>query len=435
MRISHFSTFPYGGAATAALRLNKQLRKQRVDSRLFYNRSEQEIVSTDAVQLAETSEPPTGPLTSIVTKRARKKRRNEVYRFFNEHLAIRPENAETFSMARLPNQTQLDWNQVQADVINVHWISYFADYPSFFQSIPASVPIVWTLHDMNAFTGGCHYAGDCDRFATGCGLCPQINNGHLRDVSMDSFRVKQKTLANRNIHVVAPSQWMLDQAQQSPIWPGQTSFHKIHYGFDLKKLHPVDRTTARRQLGIKSDAIIIGFGADDVSNYRKGMHHMIGALEQMVTDEPVECLTFGAGEAPEIANVAKVHHQGFVDATERLRLIYSAADLVVVPSREDNQPQIGLEAMACGTPVVAFNAGGIPEYVKHGATGLLATRGDETELARQISWLISDPEARDTMGQRARLMMEREFENVQQTSRYVQLYENAAFFSRKLRVA
>jgi glycosyltransferase involved in cell wall biosynthesis len=435
MKISHFNTFPYGGAATAAIRLNQQLRKSSHDSQLYYSRSEKDIVQSDSIQKIETCEKTVGRLASVVANRIKRARQKEIYRLFNEHVAMRPPGVETFSMARLPNETRLNWPEISSDVVHLHWISFFADYPSFFDSIPARIPIVWTLHDMNAFTGGCHYSAGCERFKTGCGSCSQVTNSGPRDVSVDSFKAKRRALANRLIFVVSPSQWMLDLAQQSPIWPKQTSFHQINLGFDLKKMHPIEKQKARELLGIKSDAVLIGFGADDVNNQRKGMSHLLSSLAKLTAREPVECLTFGAGELPEVDTISKFHHQGFVNSAERLRLIYSAADLVVVPSREDNQPQVGLEAMACGTPVVAFNAGGIPEYVHHGKTGLLASVGNEEELAKQISWMVGNGKAREEMGVNARSLMEKSFEVKQQTDKHIQLYENAALLGQRSKAA
>jgi glycosyltransferase involved in cell wall biosynthesis len=131
---------------------------------------------------------------------------------------------------------------------------------------------------------------------------------------------------------------------------------------------------------------------------------------------------FGAGEIQDLAGLPRIHQMGYIDSIEMQRLIYSAVDIVVVPSREDNQPQVGLEAMACGTPVVGFHAGGIPDYVRHEQTGLLAKLGNETQLADQIIWLANHPLQRKQMGQRARQMMESEFELHQQTSKYLNLY-------------
>ncbi len=120
---------------------------------------------------------------------------------------------------------------------------------------------------------------------------------------------------------------------------------------------------------------------------------------------------------------------------DRQRLIYSAADVVVVPSSEDNQPQVGLEAMACGTPVVGFDTCGIPEMVQHERTGLLAKAGDPVDLAKQISWIIDNPLQRQRMGMEARKMMELNHDSEIQAARYIQLYENASQFGRSLKAA
>ena len=171
---------------------------------------------------------------------------------------------------------------------------------------------------------------------------------------------------------------------------------------------------------------MIGFGAEDINNRRKGLQHLIPALENLNTQNKVESIVFGSGEIKSSSGQPKVNHFGYVDSEEKQALIYSAADLVVVPSREDNQPQVGLEAMACGTPVVAFDAGGIPEYVRDGKTGLIANLGDEAHLAERISTLVDNTDARLNMGRKSRLMMEREFEVNRQSQRYLELYQLAS---------
>ena len=164
MKVSHFNTFPYGGAATAARRLSRKLQKSGIKSSFFYFRSDREDVvqingkseSIDKAQIVQ-KQPATG--LSIFAKHKEKKRLREIYRLHNEHIATRPVGEETFSMARLPEESRMNWFQINADIVHLHWISFFADYPAFFNSVPENVPIVWTLHDQNAFTGGCHYSG------------------------------------------------------------------------------------------------------------------------------------------------------------------------------------------------------------------------------------------------------------------------------------
>jgi len=426
MKVSHFSTFPYGGAAAAALRTHRQLRRLNVDSRFYYHRNDRLAPVDDTgekIQKIGFASPKQGIFQRFTSGKKTKQRNREIYRLYGHHIADRDSQSETFSMARLPGVSHLSPESVNVDVVHLHWLAFFADYESFFGSIERHVPIVWTLHDMNAFTGGCHYATGCEKFKSGCGGCPQIVNPSPNDVSADSFQAKRSALAGRRIHVTAPSQWMIDLAKHSSVWPEETTFEKIHLGFDLSQFFPVVKSEARKQLGIESDAVLIGFGADDLASHRKGFHHLLNSLAQMKSKAAVECLVFGAGEIPSSDLLPKFHPQGFVDSVDRQRLIYSAADLVIVPSREDNQPQVGLEAMACGTPVVSFDAGGIPEYVRQGKTGCVVPLGDEGKLAESISNLADLKSLRQRLGDSALEMVKAEFELAKQTQAYQRTYE------------
>lgn len=435
MKIAQFNTFPYGGAATAAKRLHHCLRENDVDSQFFFHRNEQASVEDPSFHQLEFAEPEYGVFSGAVQRRLNRRRQKEIYQQYNDHIALRPAGAETFSMARLPQTTEFKWNSIAADIVHLHWISFFADYPSFFGSIPNQIPLVWTLHDMNAFTGGCHYSNQCTRFQFGCGGCHQVTRSGHNDVSASSFQVKQKTLRHKNITVVTPSDWMRQLAMKSPVWPNETSFQTIRLGFDLEVFRPISKSAARQQLGIEDNAVMIGFGAEDINSRRKGLQHLIPALARLQTQERVECLVFGSGEIETSAAVSKVHHFGYVDSPQKQALIYSAADIVVVPSCEDNQPQVGLESMACGTPVVAFDTGGIPEYVRNETTGLLAKLRNEEHLAERISWLANHNEARIKMGQRARLMMEQEFDLRQQSEKYRMLYQSLTRFGQQSKAA
>lgn len=447
MKISHFNTFPYGGAATAAIRIHAGLNqlaqastaRNSFNSQFWFCRNEKNIELDRSFQKIEFLPLPTGFLNGALERRKQKNRQREIYRQFNRHLATRPSGVETFSMAELPEPTRLNWATMASDIVHLHWISYLADYPTFFRSIPDAVPLVWTLHDMNAFTGGCHYANQCQQFRFGCGDCEQVTERGMGDVSRTGFEAKRMALAKKTIHVVTPSDWLGTLAQKSRVWPEATTFQTIKYGLDLNQFRPIDKSFARKQLGINSDAVLVGFGADDVNNRRKGVHHLLNAFRKISdqaqaatrsTDsgnsvDTVEGLLFGAGKIEDCADLPRLHQMGFVDSIYQQQLIYSAADMVVVPSREDNQPQVGLEAMACGTPVIGFRAGGIPEYVRHDQTGLLAELGNESQLAAQILQLARDASFRRRLGRQARAMMESEFEMAQQSQKYVQLYQSS----------
>lgn len=434
MKVNHFNTYPHGGAANAAHRIHNGLLEQGIDSNFLYRINDQPQLNRQQTRRLEFSSVTNGSkLFAPIHNKLEKRRRRQIHRLYDTHLAERQQNVhEVFSMARLPELTRLDWNKNASDVVHLHWMAFMIDYPTFFQSVPDSVPIVWTLHDMSPFTGGCHYSSHCEKFKSGCGNCPQVVASNTRDVSVDSFFAKKKALKNKSIHVVAPSRWLIELAQQSPVWPSSTQFSVIHYGLDLKSFRPLPKTAARISLGINQKSVVIGFGADDLSNRRKGFPQLVEALHRVADNldpqqRPIELAVFGRGNIPEdLARKFRVNSFGFVEDTEKLVEIYSACDFVVVPSLEDNQPQVGLESMACGRPVVGFDAGGIPEYVDHNETGLLVPARDTDGLADAILDLASREHHYTSMGKSAREKVEHEFEMKQQTQRYIELYRELA---------
>ena len=187
---------------------------------------------------------------------------------------------------------------------------------------------------------------------------------------------------------------------------------------------PADRLEARRQLGLPPDATVIAFGADSIHHRRKGLRHLLDALS-LIPHENVVGLYFGNGDLPTVGTRLPIMRGiGFVQDTGQLANAYSAADLFVIPSLQEIFGLTGLEAMACGTPVVGFAAGGITDYVRPGETGLLAKVGDSRDLAAKIKWMFDHPQARLRMGTLARAMVEREFNQEIQTQRHIELYRS-----------
>ena len=428
MRIDHFSTFPHGGAGTAARRLHERLVERNVSSRFNYWKDEhQQMLDKSFQQLEFTKQDPQLPILKTLTRKIEKRRRRQICELYDRHVAERPENFELFSIPWSLEKSKFDLNSLDTDIVHLHWMAFFIDYPSFFSSIPDSTPIVWSFHDMNPLTGGCHYSSGCSRFTVGCGECPQIGNSSAQDASWHGFRSKQKSLRRKSIHIVTPNQWLSDLAKHSAIFPDSTEFHVIRLGLDENTFRPIERAEARRELGLNPDTPLVAFGAEDIENYRKGFHHLLSCLRQVKGQKDIECLVFGNGKLPENRDgLPRFHEFGFVNSPEKHRLIYSAADVFVLPSREDNQPQTGLESMACGTPVVGFRAGGIPEYVRHNKTGLIATLADESEMASHILRLIEDNELRNRLSRDARRMIELEFTAELQAKRYIHLYRRIA---------
>ena len=422
MVVNHINTFPYGGAAIAATRLHRQLNHSGFESRFYYRKNDRDIEFSNSGKLQFQSE--ANERTNPVARFFEKRRVNRIRKSYDQHLAKRDERLELFSMAELVEPSKLNSRQFENQILHLHWLAFTADYPSFFASIPTSTPVVWTLHDMNPMTGGCHYSNNCQQFRSGCGNCPQILNPSRNDLSRIGFRIKQKALSRINLTIVTPSRWMLELAKASPIFPKTTRFEHIQLGFDLNQFYPIDKAKARMHLSVSTGKVVIGFGAESIANHRKGFDLLIKALGKLNCKNEVECFVFGSGEIEGGKyDLPPIKNFGVINDIEQMRNFYSACDMVVVPSREDNQPQVGLEAMACGTSVIGFNAGGIAEYVRPGQTGYLAEAENDLDLAQQIEQLVEDQNARQQMSKQCRDMMEDEFDIRKQAAKYANLYQ------------
>ncbi|WP_419189546.1 glycosyltransferase [Stieleria marina] len=345
---------------------------------------------------------------------------------FKAALRNRPTDLEIFTTPR--GSTESLWPPMghpdrDFEIIQLHWISKFIDYRSFFGSLPASQPVVWTLHDMSAMTGGCHFSDGCLFYRTGCGNCPQLERGGANDISRHGFLEKQAAIADANLHIVAPSRWLIESAQSSLLLQSAKSFTRIPYGIDADVYHPMDRIEARNRLGIAHDAKVVCFGAMDMNNRRKGGKQMLQAFAAVANMPKVTGLVFGAGElnAPGI-NLPPIHSVGMVKGVQQQRAVFSAADIYVLPSLEDNLPLTGLEAMACGTPILGFTAGGIPDYVRPGVSGMLAENGNADDLGQKLRLMLSDTQQCQQLGQTARQMIVDEYAATREAFDYMQLY-------------
>jgi len=236
--------------------------------------------------------------------------------------------------------------------------------------------------------------------------------------------IKRAALQGINLHVVAPSRWMLDRARGSPAFEKAQSFRRIPTGIDTETFRPRDKAGARAMFELPKEEVLVLIGSPRLDNDRKGLDHALAALTQVNTNQPIRLVCFGAG-LPEarIPDDLPVTSLGYVDDPARLAAVYAAADMFLLPSLEDNLPKTGLEALACGTPVVGFAAGGVPDFITPGETGLTARTGDVDDLARQITWMIDHEAERAAMGSAARERTLEEFTASGQALAYRDLYD------------
>jgi glycosyltransferase involved in cell wall biosynthesis len=314
-----------------------------------------------------------------------------------------------------------------ADVLNLHnlhtgYFNYLA-----ISKLTQLKPAVFTLHDMWSFTGHCAYSNQCDRWKIGCGKCPDLDTypSMVRDSSDIEWKLKNRTYAKSNLTIVAPSHWLADQAKSSML--SRFPVHHIPNGIDMSVFQALDRQQCRHALGLPQDKKILLFAAASISDTRKGGDLLWKALAALPNDikQNVLLLILGAddSEIPDIGVPAI--QMGYVESDRIKATIYSAADLFVFPTRADNLPLVLQESMACGTPMVSFDIGGVPDLVRPGTTGYLAAPEDALDLRDGIVKLLNDENLRSHMRTQCRSIALAEYSIELQVQRYTGLYEQA----------
>ncbi len=425
MLVDHLASVDQGGAAIAARRIHRAVRQTGIESRFWCARCVDGTAAEDGCRSVQWREPvgEAWSFHSATAALAAWSRRLRARLELQRALSGRGPGFEQFTVPWRGKTPGWNVGTMGADILHLHWIATLIDQPSLFATLPAELPIVWTVHDMNPLTGGCHYAGDCEAFTCACRDCPQLGRRGATDLSNRVFHAKRRALEGKNVHLVTPSRWLEREARRSRVLAGVRSCRTIRYGLDTTAFSPRPQVEARHLLGLPNDRVIVAFGADSVDNPRKGFAAFLRALSLLEDRRRIVAVVFGRRRrSVELGDVCPLVDLGHTTDGSRLATIYSAADVMVVPSSEEICGQTGLEAMACGTPVAAFAVGGIPEYVHPFDTGLLAHPGDPADLARQIGWLVAHPAERQRLGHNARTLIRREFDASHQGQAYARLY-------------
>ncbi len=412
MRVVHLSTSDIqGGAARYTYRLHRALLEAGVDSRL--------IVSE------KSSNDPT--VSEAFPRRFSTLRRR--WRETLESLPLRryPNRSGTkFSVGWARNATWRAVRSAAPDVVHLHWVNHGFLAVRDLQRLGS--PLVWTLLDHWPLTGGCHYFGDCERYRTTCGSCPVLGSTDPADLSARMQRVKREAWGRLPVQLVCFCSSSLQAAQGSSLFAGRPSL-RLPPGVDTRIYRPIPTAEARRVLGLESAGLVLAFGAVNGDDPRKGFDLAMRALTDLPPtdglDSAVLCY-FGASNMPPPARIGPfaVRHFGYVHDDITLALIYSAADGVLVPSREDTAPLIAIEALACGAPVVGFPVGITADLVRHRQNGYLATPFDAASLAQGVTWLAENrgnpamrAAARETAVHEANIQL--------QVPRYLEIYAAA----------
>ncbi|PLW98022.1 MAG: hypothetical protein C0593_06655 [Marinilabiliales bacterium] len=308
------------------------------------------------------------------------------------------------------------------DIVHFHWMQggYF-DFSV--DSVPHGIPLIWTFHDLWPITGGCAYPGECTGFLNNCGNCPLFLFPRTKDLSYRSFKRKRDFFQSiSDIHIVTPSSWLQQKVKQSPL-TAHLNTSVIHNGIDTETFKRINKSEARKKLGISDHKNIILFGAiGATTNPKKGYDLLLDAFGKMDYSRN-RLIVFGSSRKAENKN-PDITYYPIIKNNETLNLLYSAADVMVVPSREEVFGQTVIEAMASGTPVVAFDNGGPADIIKHKVNGYLALPYSTESLQEGIEWILSQDSGE--LGQKAQFHIENNFHITKTAAKYISLYHSLA---------
>ncbi|MEP7269826.1 MAG: glycosyltransferase [Saprospiraceae bacterium] len=361
MNIVHLNSNDIGGAANAAIRLHNALIEQGLRSFIitkyghsrtlpdhyFYlhNRSWKHIIDfvLEEYLLKNIFPPRNGYSEDTVL-------------FTSPHSLLHPEQHQKL---------------LSADIIHLHWISQFVDYGSFFKRI--NKPVVLTLHDMNPFTGGCHYSGTCTGYQSHCDACPQLKNTHQPEAARIYLEYKMASIALfPQLYVIAPTNWVLNQSIQSNLFMDRPHY-LIPNGIDTSIFTLLDPVQCKQKLKIQPTGLNILFVSHSLKNKTKGLALFLDAMQICKEEFPSIHITIvgkGLGQTKMMGH--SYTYFPFITDESKMAEIYNAADLYISPSSRDNLPNTLLESICCGCPVLVFRVGGICEIIEDGFNGLYA---------------------------------------------------------------
>lgn len=312
-------------------------------------------------------------------------------------------------------------NLNEYDVFNLHWIEFFLSLNNLNELVKTNKPIVWTLHDMKPFTGGCHYSSICKGYETNCEECLQLTeNNH--EIAKKVLYVKREIFKNSNITIVTPSKWLADEAKKSSLFKDKR-IEVIPNSVDSSVFKAIDKAKAKKRFGIDKESIVLTFGVMNHSEKRKGFQELVEAmdiLKDRLKDVAVIGLFFGS-ECSESFPIPVINI-GHVDSDEELSYIYSAADIFILPSLEDNLPNTILESFSCQTTVVAFDTGGAKDIICE-ANGKLVAKGNIIALSDAVYELIVDKKARERKNKRGRELILQKYQPHHQAASYIKLFK------------
>jgi glycosyltransferase involved in cell wall biosynthesis len=417
MRVAHLSTYDIqGGAARASYRLHRGLLKAGIESYMVVQSQ-----TSDAPSVVS----PQGDFAKNWAKLRPAISKVPILQYKNRQQGM-------FSPQDLPDRLVHQVNALSPDVINLNWVC--DGFLKIETLLKFRVPLVWTLMDQWSFTGGCHYTSyedinthqfPCNRYRQSCGQCPHLRSHQNHDLSHRIWKRKQSVYSRLNLTVISPSQWLAESARSSSLFR-DVPIEVIPYGLDTQCYRPRDSQMLRSLLDLPRDKYLVAFGAFEATrDPRKGwaiLEQALKYLRQTDLADRIELVVFGASHAAHEMPFL-THFMGNIGDNRLLSFLYSAADVMVVPSIQEAFGQTASEALACGTPVAAFEGTGVADIVDHCKNGYLAKAYDPSDLAYGIHWILEDSDRHITLSQAARSKAEGCYSLEKQSQQYQQLFK------------
>ncbi len=324
------------------------------------------------------------------------------------------------------NTFNIKKSRVFLDSDIVHFHNIHGNYFNFLAlpGLTKSKPSVWTLHDIWAITGHCAFSYGCDRWQLGCGKCPNTSCYPVinRDTSKLLWLIKKWVYNRSNLVIVTPSKWLKNLVENSIL--ANKKVHLVYNGIDHRKFHPANKSILRKKFGLPEEKLILMFIANGgINNPQKGGKYLIESLKN-VNSKDVFFLNIGSSDELDKIIHKKIDYLSipYIHDENLLPEYYAASDLLLFPSTQENCPLTILESMACGTPVISYNTGGIPELVEHLKTGYVAKYIDVNDFSKGINTFIENKSLRDKAGQRARTTVEKHFTKDKMVELYFNIY-------------
>ena len=372
IKILHITTIDVGGAYKAAQRIRESLQLQDIDSTiLFRNKTKK---STEGIEYIDS---------------------------FPKYMISKLKNGINLLLSRngniireaLGSDISGHPSLKEADVIVLHWVNSFLSPKSLKKILSLGKPVVWIMHDMWPYTGGCHCDMYCGRYRDTCKECPLVVHKWGKSVSSKNFKDKQEVYNQFNFYVIGPSRCSVKNVQDSQLLKNQMIYY-IPNCINTKVYYPRDKDQVKRKLQLPLDKKIVLFGADNAGteDKNKGFAYLLKALKYL-DDKDIFLLIFGRTSDKTLQGIRQNYQTvGYIENEDEMSEIYSAADVMVTPSIQESFGFTCCEALACGIPVTAFGIGGLLDQIEHKKNGYLAELYNSEDLARGISYCISHSE-------------------------------------------